>query len=144
MRILLAVSLSLLLLEPVCVRCAEENLSKIAHDFLKDHSSEDDDKKWAKKMLSRLDDMIKDNDAISSQNAAADIVVYDWFADRVGKFEKDQPLSSEEKVEICRFFTLYEDNHWNWPHKLAKEITFENYKKWIADAPGIASTEKQP
>lgn len=118
-----------------------EDLSDTAREYLKKHSSEDADAKWQKKFIDRLDDMIKNNDALSSQSAAADIVVYDWFADRIGKF-KQNGLSPEEKIEICRLYLLYIEKKWKWPAKIDQHLTLENYRKWIASE-GITVADKR-
>jgi hypothetical protein len=137
------VGLLLLLSLAGCVRhfSGAETVSDSVDEFLKKHSTEQADAKWKKEFVARLDGMLKDNDALSGQNAAADIVVYNWFADRLKKF-KANGLAPEEKVEVCRMYALYTEKGWCWP--FSKHLTLENYRRWIAGPSEITVAEKTP
>lgn len=116
---------------------AEEDCREPAAAFIKDHSTPAAEAKWLSDWQKKSEQMQNDNPQISSEAKAADELLLRYLRDRRKKLgdvqtgEKAEKLTAAEKLEICRWYTLYKDKGWEIDHDLADFITRENFTKYV-------------
>lgn len=123
---------------------AEDDLKSEAEHYLLVHSSAVEGMRWMKWWRDTADQMQKDNPAISGEDVAADTYLFTYLADRRKKLQKDQPvtLTDAEKVELCRFYLLYQLRNWPLPERIRPLATAKNYK-YILDGNDLRELDKK-
>lgn len=122
----------------VYVSSAADDLTQEAKEFVKTHSDEKAEAKWLKKTKDLFQDMIKDNDAISSDQKAADICLFDFLADNRKRFEQTEKLTDDDRLALCRWYLLYRKSGWDFPPKIVPYLNRANYDRWFPAGKEVA------
>jgi hypothetical protein len=93
-----------------------------AKAFIVKYSTVEIEKKWQKRWKERVEQALKDNDALN-ENSYTDTVLMDWLIAR--RNIKEEEITIEDKLQACRFYILYKEKNMELPERVSKELTDE-------------------
>lgn len=114
----------------------EVTIRDVVIAYVQTHSTEKAEKAWLKKWSQRAEQMQNDGLATSEQSAA-DRVIFDWIADRYERFKKAE-ITPEERLQVCRWYLLYTSRGWKMDERVEVYLTVENAKKVLGVEVAVA------
>lgn len=102
------------------IGASEDGLRAEVQQYLAANSTPSEGLRWMKKWRDTSEQMQKDNSFISGEQAAANLCLLRYAAERCSKLKPGEvvKLTKEEKIEFCRFYILYQLRGWDLPERL--------------------------
>lgn len=137
-RRLLFTGILLLVMGGCCGRRVNgaDDLSVEAKAFVEKHSTEKAESLWMKKWEQRCAEYTDSNPAMSAESFA-DQSFFGYLVSQRKKFEENA-ITDAERLEVCRWYLLYQKNQWALPDRISAYMTRENYSKWFLNSENVS------
>jgi len=122
-----------------------------ATSYIVKHGTTKDKESFEKKWKSMVE--TADTDSGETEEKFLNRYIFDWMADRKGRFEKNA-LTVSDKLQACRLYLIYKnlnedrtlrrkganDSEFAIPSTIAKYLTVENLDKFVAEEKNPSKT----